>query len=1597
MKFIKKRKGLFFISLILALGLIMAVFVLADAQIFTPYSNTAPAQSASVMIDPTAITDTTNLKYTWSTIDGSDPASTHPNSGFQDLPGDNTCTKSAGNGDWYLWVRTGSSGGYTYYVSGKFVLDNTAPARPVITAQTVSGGGTVTIPAVTDGNTAWLAKAGTSSFTPNVDMTCISTDGATTMTAPAVSGNYRLYLVDPAGNVSQASTDFVKVDATAPTATVKANHTSPTNLNSLTYTIQFSEAVTGFEFSDITVTNGTTDAMQFTAVDADTYKLVVTYVGDGDQTVAIAAGVCQDGVGNQNAAASATVIMDKTAPNVTITPGAASPSSANPMLYTITFSEDVTGFADGDVRVVNGTKSAVNVFTAIDARTYTIGIDYKADGNQTININAGSCKDAAGNNNTPGSVSVFMDRTKPAASVTAASQFCDDPVTTARSTELGTVYLVSDTVAVTDKASLDAAVTAGTASKAAVAAVNTDTTIVTTGLAAGTYYVYSTDVAGNVSNASAGTITLVAHTYTLSVGDVSFSDVVYGYAQPAAQGLTITSSGNTDATISSVTSGNAAFVIGGSGATVPFGTVIDTWTVQPATGLAVGTYTGTVTVTYNNNATATATVSMNVTKAPLTVSADNKTITYGDALPTYTATAADLQNGDTVSSLGLTFTTSPAAPVNVGTYPIAPLVTNATALANYDISYTNGTLTIEKAELTVKADDLSKIYGSNNPTLTYSITGYVNGETSAVVSGSPKLTCTATKKTAVSASPVTISLSLNNLSAANYKFKAVNGALTINKAPMTVTATGPQKVYGMALNQIDGILALAFTTYSGTVNGEIVTKVTLTPDAAGASATTAAGATYSVTPSNATGTLGFNANNYAINYVAYNGTVAKRPLGVTVLPVTMKYGEAVPTLKLVGVGLVNGDTLDTLSITAVTSATSTSSVGFYPITINHPATLANYEAGYLNGVLVITPADLTVKADDKSMTYGASLPALTATTTGLVGGDTLTSLGITLTTAGGSASTVGTYQITVNHPDQLENYHAVYTNGTLTIGKATPIISWSNPADTTFGTALDGTQLNATAKWTVSGVEAAVDGTYAYTPDAGTVLDAGAGQTLGVVFTPTDTTNYMTASSSVQLNVSQKDISGYKIDAISYKIYTGKEIKPTVTVPGLTSSDFDVAFENNIMPGTATVKVTGKGNYTGILTTTFSIFVLSPDQKNVKASGVSELDVTTVYNVTTVTATLTGNNFDDEEGMQSIIETASAFEADNGVVVVKLYNPEAKSGTQTFTVKGAQLAQFASGSDAALEIGGPVGSVMFDAAALDSIVSQSAGSDLSVTIAPLSDATIASQYPAYAGKPVYDISVMAGATKLTTFGGGEVTVTMPYTPAAGEDINNIVIYYLSASGDVLMQNCVYDPVTKTVSFTTTHLSVYGVKDATPTAYSDVSGWYAGYVTYLSDRGIMTGTEAGKFSPDMTLSRAQFVKILANLAGADLSKYTTSHFTDVSTSDWYFGAVEWAFANGITKGIDGKFKPEDAISRQDIALMLQSYAKLVGFTLPQTVDAKTFTDSAAIASYAKDAVTAMQLANIISGKSDGSFAPTSGATRAEAAKMVAAFMQLMIQY
>ncbi len=189
----------------------------------------------------------------------------------------------------------------------------------------------------------------------------------------------------------------------------------------------------------------------------------------------------------------------------------------------------------------------------------------------------------------------------------------------------------------------------------------------------------------------------------------------------------------------------------------------------------------------------------------------------------------------------------------------------------------------------------------------------------------------------------------------------------------------------------------------------------------------------------------------------------------------------------------------------------------------------------------------------------------------------------------------------------------------------------------------------------------------------------------------------------------------------------------------------------------------------------------------------------------------------------------------------------------------------------------------------------------------------------------------------------------------------------------------------------------GANPAVPVKFADVASgsWYEEAVNYLADKGIVNGKTATTFEPNAQITRAEFVKILAGAAEADVSGLSTAKFSDVDSGSWYAPCIAWGVENGIINGVsDTQFQPNGCITRQDMAAMIKRYTDSAGFSLPENTAAVTFADDASIASYAKEAVSGMQKAGMINGKGENTFAPKDNATRAEASKILMILMEQM---
>jgi hypothetical protein len=285
-----------------------------------------------------------------------------------------------------------------------------------------------------------------------------------------------------------------------------------------------------------------------------------------------------------------------------------------------------------------------------------------------------------------------------------------------------------------------------------------------------------------------------------------------------------------------------------------------TTTALPAgTSAIVATYSGD-----SNNQSSTSSPALNqvINKAPLTVTANNLGNTYGAPLPTLTYTMTGFENGDTQTSATTgspSLSTTATSASTVGTYPITSAI-GTLAAANYTFVFVNGTLTVGKATLTVTASNLSMTYGAAIPPLTFTMTGFLNGDTEeSATTGAPSLSTTATTASPAGTYPITAAA--GTLAAANYTFTFVNGTLSVTQATLLVTASNLSRTYGAANPSLT-------YTMTGFLNGDTQTSATTGAPALTTTAkTTSPVGTYPITVTK--GTLA--AANYTFTFV--NGTL----------------------------------------------------------------------------------------------------------------------------------------------------------------------------------------------------------------------------------------------------------------------------------------------------------------------------------------------------------------------------------------------------------------------------------------------------------------------------------------------------------------------------------------------------------------------------------------------------------------------------------------------------------------------------------------------------------------------------------------------------
>jgi len=390
----------------------------------------------------------------------------------------------------------------------------------------------------------------------------------------------------------------------------------------------------------------------------------------------------------------------------------------------------------------------------------------------------------------------------------------------------------------------------------------------------------------------------------------------------------------------------------------------------------------------------------------------------------------------------------------------------------------------------------------------------------------------------------TLAVTFTPTDTTDYTTATKTATLTVNKATPAITWTTPAAItYGTALSatQLDATTGVAGTLTYSPVSGTVL--------AAGSQSLS-----VTFTPTN---TTDYNTATGTVTLTVNKAT----PTITWATPAAITYGTALSTTQLDATASVAGTlTYSPVSGTVLALGSQTLAVTFTP------TNTTDYNTATGTVTLTVNKATPAITwTTPAAITYGTALSATQLDATSGIAGT------FTYSPVSGSVLTAGSRPLSVTFtPTNTTDYNTATGTVTLTVNKATPIITWATPAAVPDGTTLSSVQLNATSN---------VPGTLSYSPSVGTVMTAGT-QALSVTFTPTDTTDYTSASGSVSLTVSFAPGAGiittdagsgpYGYDTGTYSGNNGPAINATLSMPESVALDtagniYFVDFSNNVI------------------------------------------------------------------------------------------------------------------------------------------------------------------------------------------------------------------------------------------------------------------------------------------------------------------------------------------------------------------------------------------------------------------------------------------------
>lgn len=1018
--------------------------------------------------------------------------------------------------------------------------------------------------------------------------------------------------------------------------------------------------------------------------------------------------------------------------------------------------------------------------------------------------------------------------------------------------------------------------------------------------------------------------------------------------------------------------------------TVPNGMDVISIDGNTATILKAGTATITATkaadVDYNE-ATATLTVTVNsksLENAQVQVSGE---YTYDGNAKEPSGNAVTVTLGDKTLTENEDYTLSYENNTDAGEATVT-----AAGKGNYSGTAT-GSFTIAKATLTVTGVTAQgRAYdGSATVTITGVTLGGVidNDDVSVDTSG---LTGTVDSPDVGTYNTLTLSgtVTLTGAAAGNYTLTlptepvTVTGGVTISQATASISFNNyaPGKTYdGTALaNPTESELTLTgagyndvtFTWYEGTspdgakldsapTDAGTYYLVAFIPDSNNTSASEATSGEITITKATATAAPGALS---VSNNVAKTYTYDLSQL-LPALDDGKTLGEVTYTLGTVSLGsyytngaTISGSTL-TLPIQAVDSSEE-KEIGTVTVTISS----GNYAD--MTGTITVysvnkLPQTVTISGQPSSVVYGDSF-TLSASAPGS-GAVTWSASGCASVDSNGKVTITGTGEFTITATvAEDETYAAASNSVTMTAGQKTLTITAENksayvgdsaPALTYTVTGLVGSDTLTTAS-TLS---------YASTPDmskAGTVQILASGAEAG--------DNYDIQYVNGTLTVTTRPIPTY-----------------AVTVNGGTGGGSYQAGQS------VTVTAGTRSGYTFAGWTAQGVTLSNPASATV-TFVMPENDVT-------LTASWTANSTGGGSSGGGTTPTGPSTGSSNGWSQIENELEESVPGTTvTVDMNGttevpAEAFEAVAGKDVTLELdmGGGVSWT---------VNGQDIPTDLDFTDLDLGVSLNTSDIPV---DVINLVTGEKGTVQLSLAHNGEFGFTMTLTAPLGVENKGLwanLYHYNTTLKQMLFETSAQVDASGNVALKFTHASEYAIvldESSHELPFTDTAkgAWYQGAVEYVYRNGIMTGTSATTFEPNASLSRAMVAQILYNLEGQPAVTEETT-FTDSGTH-WAVDAITWAQETGVVNGYeDNTFRPNRAVTREELAQMLYNYAKVKGYDLTTSGDLTAFPDGSKVSSWAKEAMAWANGNKLINGFEDDTLRPGGDSTRAQAASILMNF-------